>query len=147
MIFSRTEELSHIKCCGLISSQWKTTVTKWARLHLICDSPYKKCGYTMLPSGLHNPQELQEMLFQNLRIECPPSSVTFPHQNMLKATNNKITMVELTDDEIFTVKFAMTLARGRPPERKSFTFLMHAACVSSASWDYMEILSFIFKTI
>ena len=101
----------------------------------------------MLPSGLHNPQELQEMLFQNLRIECPPSSVTFPHQNMLKATNNKITMVELTDDEIFTVKFAMTLARGSPPERKSFTFLMHAACVSSASWDYMEILSFIFKTI
>ena len=101
----------------------------------------------MLPSGLHNPQELQEMLFQNWRIECPPSSVTFPHQNMLKATNNKITMVELNDDEIFTVKFAMTLARGSPPERKSFTFLMHAACVSSASWDYMEILSFIFKTI
>ena len=32
----------------------------------------------MLPSGLHNPQELQEMLFQNLRIECPPFQCNFP---------------------------------------------------------------------
>ena len=38
---------------------------------------------------------------------------------MLKARDNKITIVEETAEQFVTEEFAMTLALGKPPERKS----------------------------
>ena len=39
---------------------------------------------------------------------------------MLKARYNRITIVEETAEQFVTEEFAMTLARGKPPETKYF---------------------------